>query len=119
MNSSTPGLPVHHQLPEITQTHILRLGDTKECVSNLEGRLIEITQSEKQKEKQTFKNENSLRDLTDNLMHTNTHVIGIPERQKIENGIQSIFDKIMAENLLNMKKETGMQVQEYRQTQTR
>ena len=27
MNCSTPGLPVHHQLPEYTQTHIHRLGD--------------------------------------------------------------------------------------------
>ena len=27
MNSSTPGLPVHHQLPEFTQTHIHRVGD--------------------------------------------------------------------------------------------
>ena len=27
MNRSTPGLPVHHQLPEFTQTHIHRLGD--------------------------------------------------------------------------------------------
>ena len=27
MNHSTPGLPVHHQLPEFTQTHIHRVGD--------------------------------------------------------------------------------------------
>ena len=27
MNCSTPGLPVHHQLPEITQTHVHRVGD--------------------------------------------------------------------------------------------
>ena len=27
MNSSTPGLPVHHQLPEFTQTHVHRVGD--------------------------------------------------------------------------------------------
>ena len=27
MNYSTPGLPVHHQLPEFTQTHIHRVGD--------------------------------------------------------------------------------------------
>ena len=26
MNRSTPGLPVHHQLPEFTQTHV-RVGD--------------------------------------------------------------------------------------------
>ena len=27
MNCSTPGLPVHHQLPEFTQTHVHRIGD--------------------------------------------------------------------------------------------
>ena len=27
MNRSTPGLPVHHQLPEFTQTHVHRIGD--------------------------------------------------------------------------------------------
>ena len=27
MNHSTPGLPVHHQLPEFTQSHVHRVGD--------------------------------------------------------------------------------------------
>ena len=27
MNRSTPGLPVHHQLPEFTQTYVHRVGD--------------------------------------------------------------------------------------------
>ena len=27
MNQSTPGLPVHHQLPEFTQTHVHQVGD--------------------------------------------------------------------------------------------
>ena len=28
MNCRMPGLPVHHQLPEFTQTHVHRVGDT-------------------------------------------------------------------------------------------
>ena len=28
MNCSTPGLPVHHQLLQVTQTHVHRVGDT-------------------------------------------------------------------------------------------
>ena len=28
MNRSMPGLPVHHQLPEFTQTHVHRVSDT-------------------------------------------------------------------------------------------
>ena len=27
MNRSMPGLPVHHQLPELTQTHVHQVGD--------------------------------------------------------------------------------------------
>ena len=27
VDCSTPGLPVHHQLPEVTQTHVHRVGD--------------------------------------------------------------------------------------------
>ena len=27
INPSTPGLPVHHQLPEFTQTHVHRVSD--------------------------------------------------------------------------------------------
>ena len=27
MNHSTPGLPVHHQLPEFTQTHVYQVSD--------------------------------------------------------------------------------------------
>ena len=27
MNHSTPGLPVHHQLPEFTETHVHRVSD--------------------------------------------------------------------------------------------
>ena len=27
MDYSTPGLPVHHQLPELAQTHVHRVGD--------------------------------------------------------------------------------------------
>ena len=30
MNCSTPGLPVHHQLPESHQTHVHRVGDASE-----------------------------------------------------------------------------------------
>ena len=40
MNLSTPGLPVHHQLPEFTQTHVHRVSDGQVTItSSLEGKL--------------------------------------------------------------------------------
>ena len=40
-----------------------RLGDTEECISDLDDTIMEIIQSEQQKEKQMLKHENSLSDL--------------------------------------------------------
>ena len=34
MNRSTPGLPVHHQLPEFTQTHVHWVGDAIHLISS-------------------------------------------------------------------------------------
>ena len=34
MNHSTPGLPVHHQLPEFTQTHVHRVSDAHPAISS-------------------------------------------------------------------------------------
>ena len=34
MNRSTPGLPVHHQLPEFTQTHVDAIQPSHSCLEN-------------------------------------------------------------------------------------
>lgn len=44
--------------------------------------------------------------------HTNIHVIWVPERKESERGIKNVFDEIVSENFLNLKKETDIQVQE-------
>ena len=57
----------------------IRLANTEEQISGLEDKLVELNQLEEQKEKIIFKNEDSLRDLCDNIKHSNIHTIGVPE----------------------------------------
>ena len=45
--------------------------------SELEDRVVEITATEQKKEKRMKRNEDSLRDLWDNIKHANIHIIGI------------------------------------------
>ena len=40
MNHSTPGLPVHHQLPEFTQIHIHRVSDAIQPLEKLRSYII-------------------------------------------------------------------------------
>ena len=74
--------------------------------------MVEITATEQNKEKIMGKNEDSLRDLWDNINCTNIYIIGIPEREKIEKGPEKIFEEVIVENLPNKGKETVIQFQE-------
>ena len=50
--------------------------------------------------------EESLRDLWDNIKHTNIHIIGVPEGEERKKEPEKIFGEIIAENFHNMEKET-------------
>ena len=43
MNHTTPGLPVHHQLPEFTQTHVHQVGDAIQPSHPLSSEVIDIS----------------------------------------------------------------------------
>ena len=66
--------------------------------------------------KNKLKNESSLRDLWDNMKHTmkhnayqHLHYRGHRrQRQREREGVENIFDKIMAKNFPNLKKETDI-----------
>ena len=75
-------------------------------------RLVEITDAEQKREKRLKTNEESLRELWDNIKHTNIHIIGVPEGEEREKGTEKIFQEIITENFPNMGKESLTQIQE-------
>ena len=46
------------------------------------------------------------------MKHDNIFIIGIPEGETDEKGIENLFEKVMMENFPNLMKEKVMQVQE-------
>ena len=56
--------------------------------------------------------EDSLRDLWDNIKHTNIQIIGVPEEEVKKTGCEKIFEEIIVENFPNMEKEIVIQVEE-------
>ena len=59
---------------------------------------MEITTTDQNKEKRMKRLEDSLRDLWDNIKHTNIRIIGIPEEEEKKKGTEKIFEEIIAEN---------------------
>ena len=77
----------------------------------MEDRLMEITDAEQKREKRLKRNEESLRELWDNVKHTTIRIIGVPEGEEREKGTEKIFQEIIAENCPNIGKEPLTQIQ--------
>ena len=73
--------------------------------------MVEIISEEQNKVKRMKRTEDSLRDLCNNIKHTNIRITGVPEEEK-NKGLEKIFEEIIVENLPNMEKEIANQVQE-------
>ena len=89
-----------------------RITEAEERMSDLEGRMVEFTAVEQNKEKRMKRNEDSLRDLWDNIERNNIRIIGVPEGEEREKGPEIIFEEIIVKNFPNMGKEIATQVQE-------
>ena len=74
--------------------------------------MLEITAMEHKKEKRMKRNEDSLRELWDNIKCTNICIIGVSEGKEREKGPEKIVEEIIVENFPNMGKEIATQVQE-------
>ena len=61
-----------------------------------------MTMEEQNKAKRMKRTEDSLRDLWDNIKHTNIRIIGVPEEEE-KKGYEKIFEEIIVENFPNME----------------
>ena len=73
---------------------------------------MEIMDAEKKREKRLKRNEESLRELWDNIKFTNIPIIGVPEGEEREKETEKIFQEIIAENFPNTEKKSLIQIQE-------
>ena len=89
-----------------------RKTEAEEQISDLEGKIVEITTAEQNKEKRMKRIEYSLRDLWDNIKCTNIRTIGVPEEEGKKKGTEKIFEEIVVKNFPNTGKEIVNQVQE-------
>ena len=50
--------------------------------------------------------------MQDHMKHNNIQIIGIPEGEEKEQGIENLFEKVMMENFPNLRREKVTQIQE-------
>ncbi|KAK1346480.1 hypothetical protein QTO34_000336, partial [Cnephaeus nilssonii] len=88
-----------------------RLQEAEDRISELEDQVQKQAQAEQQLEKKIKKQEESLRELRDKMERSNMRIIGLPEGQEEQQGLENIFEEIMTENFPDMGKIKVTQVQ--------
>ena len=73
---------------------------------------MEIMDVEQKREKRLKTNQESLRELWDNVKCINICIIGVTEGEEREKGTEKIFQEIIAEDFPNLGKEPLTQIQE-------
>ena len=81
-----------------------RITEAEDRTSEVEDRMVETNEAERKKEKRIKRNEDNLRDVWDNVKHTNIQIIGVPEKEDKKKGHEKILNKIIVENSLKWGK---------------
>ncbi|KAK1337401.1 hypothetical protein QTO34_002027 [Cnephaeus nilssonii] len=81
-----------------------RLQEAEDRISELEDQVQKQAQAEQQLEKKIKKQEESLRELRDNMKRSNMRIIGLPEGQEEQQGLENLLEEIMTENFPDMGK---------------
>ena len=89
-----------------------RVNEVEERMSDIEDKLMVKKEAEEKREKHLKDHEERLREINDSLRRKNLRLIGVPEGAKRDRGPESIFEQIIAENFPNLRRETGIQIQE-------
>ena len=85
-----------------------KLDEAENWISKLEDKVEKKHPERARKGKEAQKNEEAIREMQDNMKHNNIRIIGIPEGEEEEQGIEILFEKIMTENFPNLEREKTM-----------
>ena len=89
-----------------------RIMEAEDKTSEVKDKMVEINETERRKEKRIKRNEDNLRDLSDNIERSNIQIIGVPEEEDKKKDHEKILEEIIVENFPKMGKEIITQVQE-------
>ena len=82
-------------------------------MNDIEEKLMAKTETEEKRDRQLKDHEDRLiREINDSLRKKNLRLIGVPEGAERDRGPEYVFEQIIAENVPNLGRETGIQIQE-------
>ena len=75
-----------------------RIMEAEDSISEIKDKMVEISESERKKEKRIKRNDDNLRDLQDNMnirIYSNIQIIRVPEEEDKKKGHEKILEEII------------------------
>ena len=109
----------NNQNEKCTKGIYSRTTETEEWTSNLEDRMMEISTVEQNKEKRLKRNENSIRELWDNIKCTNIRTIGVPKEEEKYKWPSRYLKRSQSKTSLTRERRWSRKSRKYRQSHTK
>ena len=77
-----------------------RITEEEEQINELEDKMVETTAKEQNKEKRMKRIEDHLRDLWENIKHTNIRMLGVPEDEEKRKGLKKYLKRLLLKTSL-------------------
>ena len=88
-----------------------RMDEAEQRISEIEDKLIENNEAEKKREIKAKEHDLRIREISDSIKK-NIRIIGVPEQEKREIGVEELCEQIIAEKFPNLGKDTDIKIQE-------
>ena len=95
-----------------------RMDEAEQRTSDIEDKLIENNKAEKKREIEANEHDLKIREISDSWKR-NIRIIGVPEEEEREIGVEGLCEKIIAENFPNLGKDIDIKIQEAQRTPIR
>ena len=95
-----------------------RMDEAEQRISNIKDKLMENNEAEKKREIKAKEHNLRIRETSDSFKR-NIRIIGVPEEEERQRGVQGLCQQIIAENFSNMGKNTDIKIQEAQRTPIR
>uniref|UniRef100_A0A8C8WU41 L1 transposable element RRM domain-containing protein n=1 Tax=Panthera leo TaxID=9689 RepID=A0A8C8WU41_PANLE len=93
-----------------------RMDEVEHRISDRADKLIENNQAEKKREMKAKEDNLTIREISDSLKRNNIRIIGVPEEEEREIGVEGLCEQIIAGNFPNLGKDTDIKTQEAQRT---
>ena len=96
-----------------------RMDEAEQRISDIEDKLTQNNEAGKKREIKAKEHNLGIGEINDSLKRNNIRILGVPEEEEREIGVEGLCEQIIVENFPNLGKDTDIKIKEAHKTPIR